>query len=110
MENKDYTINTAKQIITEEVEKSGFKIEAVYLFGSRARGDYNEDSDWDFYIVIDKTIDFNTKRHIRGKIGLRLAELHILSDIIIQSLDTVNERKNKSGYLTNYALREGLAV
>ena len=45
MENKDYILNTAKLIITEEVEKAGYKTEAIYLFGSRARGDYNEDSD-----------------------------------------------------------------
>ncbi len=25
MENKDYILNTAKQIITEEVEKAGYK-------------------------------------------------------------------------------------
>lgn len=26
----------------------------VLLYGSRARGDYNEDSDWDLLILIDK--------------------------------------------------------
>ena len=110
MENKDYILNIAKQIIAEEIEKAGFKAEAIYLFGSRARGDYNEDSDWDFYVVIDKAINFSTKKHVRGRIALRFAELHILSDIIIQSFDIVNERKNKPGYLTYYALKEGLAV
>lgn len=110
MENKNYVLNTAKQIITEEVEKAGYKIESVYLFGSRAKGCYNEDSDWDFYVIIDKSIDFTAKRHIRGRIGLRLAELRISSDIIIQSLDIANERKDKQGYLTHYALKEGLAV
>ena len=39
-----------------------------------------------------------------GKIGLRFAELNISSDLIIQSSDTAKERKDKSGYLTYYAL------
>ena len=110
MDNKDYILNMAKQIITEEAEKAGYKVEAIYLFGSRARGDYNEDSDWDFYVVIDKPIDFTEKKHIRGRISIRLAESHISSDVIIQSADIANERKDKFGYLTHYALQEGLAV
>ena len=110
MENKYYILNAAKQIITEEVEKAGYKTEAVYLFGSRARGDYIKDSDWDFYVIINKSIEFSEKKHIRGKIGLRFAELNISSDIIIQSSDTAKERKDKSGYLTYYALKEGLSI
>lgn len=104
------TLQIAKNIITEEVGKAGYKIESIYLFGSRARGDYKEDSDWDFYVIIDKSIDFTTKKHIRGKIGIRLAELRVPSDIIIQSSDIADERKDKLGYLTYYALKEGLAV
>lgn len=26
----------------------------LYLYGSRARGDYNEDSDWDLLLLLDK--------------------------------------------------------
>jgi predicted nucleotidyltransferase len=37
MDNKNYILNTAKQIIAEEAEKAGYKTEAVYLFGSRVR-------------------------------------------------------------------------
>lgn len=61
-------------------------------------------------VVIDKPTDFTAKKHIRGRISIRLAESHISSDIIIQSADIVNERKDKFGYLTYYALKEGLAV
>ena len=31
----------------------------VYLYGSRARGDYHEDSDWDLLLLLDKPkLDF----------------------------------------------------
>lgn len=28
---------------------------SLYLYGSRARGDYNEDSDWDLLILLNKS-------------------------------------------------------
>ncbi len=34
-------LKTAKKIIIEEVERYGYKVESVYLFGSRARGIMN---------------------------------------------------------------------
>ena len=52
-------LKTAKSIITEEIEKFGYKVESVYLFGSRARGDFNEDSDWDFLLLPIKKLKNN---------------------------------------------------
>ncbi|MHB1645512.1 MAG: hypothetical protein EVG15_07185 [Candidatus Acididesulfobacter diazotrophicus] len=60
--------------------------------------------------MIDKSMYFTAKKHIRGRISIRLAESHIYSDVIIQSADIANERKDKFRYLTYYALKEGLAV
>ena len=52
----DKNLEIAKKIIMEEVEKAGYEVERIILFGSRARGDYKEGSDWDFLVVIDKNI------------------------------------------------------
>lgn len=111
MENIDYILNTAKLIINEEAGKAGYKTEAVYLFGSRARGDYKEDSDWDFYVVIDRNMERDIKIKVSGDIrrGIR-NKLRISTDILIQPINIVNERKNQSGYVTYFALKEGLAV
>lgn len=39
----------------------------VVFFGSRARGDFHEESDWDVLILVDKEErDFNFKRKIRS--------------------------------------------
>ena len=43
------------------------------------------------------------RRGIRNK-------LRISTDILIQPINIVNERKNQSGYVTYFALKEGLAV
>lgn len=38
----------------------------IFLFGSRARGDYRVDSDWDIMILLNKPkIDFSEKRDLR---------------------------------------------
>jgi len=42
-------IEKAKQIITEVIKKCGLEIKKFILFGSRAKGDSGEDSDWDFF-------------------------------------------------------------
>lgn len=48
MEAKTYTIDELKNIITLIAEK--YQIAQVYLFGSFARGDYDEQSDIDIRI------------------------------------------------------------
>ncbi len=34
----------------------------VWLFGSRARGDAREDSDWDVLVLTDKNVDYNVEK------------------------------------------------
>lgn len=48
MEAKSYTIDEIKKIVTPIAKK--YQIAQVYLFGSFARGDYNEQSDIDIRI------------------------------------------------------------
>jgi predicted nucleotidyltransferase len=55
----DLSFEELCEIVAPIAEKRG--VEKVYLFGSRARGDYNERSDYDFYII---------PGHIRSLIGL----------------------------------------
>jgi uncharacterized protein len=40
------------------LKKQGFNAVKIILFGSRARGDFVPDSDWDFLVVVDKDISF----------------------------------------------------
>ncbi|MHB1679743.1 MAG: nucleotidyltransferase domain-containing protein [bacterium] len=105
------TLQIAKKIITEEVEKAGYKAEVIYLFGSRARGDYKEYSDYDFYVIVDTNIEREIKISIAGNVRRKLrSQLNISSDILIQSINTVNERRNDIGYITYYALKEGVSI
>lgn len=40
------TLHQAKQIITEEVERAGYRVVKIILFGSRARGEARSDRQW----------------------------------------------------------------
>ncbi len=48
--NHQEVIDHIKQVATQVLPKGS----TVYLYGSRARGDFNSDSDWDLLILLDK--------------------------------------------------------
>ena len=54
----------------------------VILYGSRARGDAEPDSDWDVLVLIDETPTSNFKSRIRR----RLFDIELESDEIISSI------------------------
>ncbi len=103
-------VEIAKRVIIEEVERAGYKVLKIFLFGSRAKGTFNKESDWDFYVIVDEDIDFKRKWEIISKIKRRLAELKIPNDIIINSIEWVNKYQNDVGRITYYALKEGVEI
>ena len=54
----------------------------LVLYGSRARGDYKEDSDWDFLVLTSKKIQPAFKREMIDKI----TEVEVAENICIQLL------------------------
>lgn len=48
--DKSAMIDRIKQTAASVLPKGS----TLYLYGSRARGDYHEDSDWDLLILLDK--------------------------------------------------------
>lgn len=52
---RDYTIEELRRIVEPIAESYGMR--QVYLFGSRARGDNREDSDYDFCVVTSDDCD-----------------------------------------------------
>jgi predicted nucleotidyltransferase len=109
-ETMENTLAQAKAIITEELEKAGFKVLRVLLFGSRARGDARSHSDWDFFVVTDKEPTLEEEKKIVSKLSLRFAELNFFADVILQSEAVVEARKGNTGFLTYYVLKEGVPI
>lgn len=54
------------QIVKKAVHEVDDKAEII-LFGSRARGDFHEESDWDFLILTEKKESYKLTETIWGK-------------------------------------------
>lgn len=99
------------KVIKEEIEKNGLKVLKIILFGSRAKGEAKEDSDWDFFIVINQEIDFKMKKEILSSIYKKLIEeLNCDFEIVITSLRKFNEAKNVAGTLSYEVEKDGMLV
>lgn len=99
-----------KETIEAILNDAGIKINRIILFGSRVRGNYRKDSDWDLLVVVEKKLTREEKRRIGHLIRRRLAEQLIPCDILIRSLDEVEERKEEIGNIIKTALSEGVVI
>ena len=79
----DKNVDIAKKIITEEVEKAGYQVDRIILFGSRVRGDYKEDSDYDLFIILKQNILERRRRQFYRR-GSRTARMHDLIQWCLQ--------------------------
>ena len=83
----------------------------VLLFGSRARGESTIDSDYDLLVVTQETFAPRTKMNWESKIRKALVnELNLPFDVIIQSKKEVSEKKNLSGHIVYYAIKEAVEI
>jgi predicted nucleotidyltransferase len=107
---KQKEIEIIKKIIKESMHKNGILIKQIILFGSRAKGDFRKDSDWDFFVLVDKDLDFHGKWKIINEIKRKLAKLRIPNDIIIKSEKQFNIMKNDVGNISYYIHKEGMKL
>ena len=101
-------------MVTNEIKAIAQRLEAsvhpekIYLFGSFARGDERNDSDYDFYLVMpdsvtDKiAVSQNAYRSLRG---LKRRSV----DIVVGSISGFEERKNRKT-LESVVNKEGIVI
>lgn len=109
-ESMDKVLAEARTIIRHEVETAGYQVRQLLLFGSRARGEARADSDWDFYVIISADVDRKTRQRVASRICWKLAHMGIVADVFVQSERVVQERREDTGYLTYYVLKEGVPI
>ncbi|MGB0932246.1 MAG: nucleotidyltransferase domain-containing protein [Chitinophagales bacterium] len=78
--NKNKNMNIP-EIIKKEIIQIDQEAQVI-LYGSRARGNYREDSDWDFLILTSFEVTEKEKRKIRDK----LFEIELQTDAILSSI------------------------
>lgn len=107
-------IEKVKSIIKKEIEEVvnsfGLELDKIILFGSRARGDYSEYSDWDILVVIRDKLDIAKEREIARSIRRRLAEKLIDVDVIVRTVEEFEYYKDSLGTVTREAFKEGIII
>jgi uncharacterized protein len=97
------TIGTMKSLY------DAFEIEAVYVFGSRARGDSRPDSDVDVLVVMrDRPTDpmetiFRIRRHIHERTDIAV-------DVLVSWSERFRARRDQPWTLEHTIATEGVAV
>ncbi|MCS7064979.1 MAG: nucleotidyltransferase domain-containing protein [Fimbriimonadales bacterium] len=99
-----------RQVIDEEIRRQGAAVVQIRLFGSRARGDYTPHSDWDLFVVVDKSLTVGDRRAAVQRIRWRLAQAGIPCDLIICSEQSLRESQHDTGRLAYYAMKEGVPL
>ncbi len=69
------TLDLIRRVVLEEAEKLGVTVERIILFGSRARGDAREDSDYDILIVVKGDVGWRTRMRFWRNVYRRLRPL-----------------------------------
>ena len=82
----------------------------IYLYGSRARGDHNENSDWDILIITPrKKINFEYESDIRDPIyDLELDSGQVISVLVYSRSDW--QKKRSISPLFMNVLKEGIRI
>lgn len=79
MDQSEFLNKIKTQVLKEDENAS------LILFGSRARGDYKEDSDWDVLVLTSKEADPKLKRKIRDEIfDVELEFMQAISTLIFE--------------------------
>lgn len=100
------------ELIKEFLIRNNYYIVNFFLFGSRATGKFDEDSDYDFLIVLKNEMSSVEKRNIRSSIRKFLIQQNALlnMDLIIKDLESWEWESNNIGFLSNVVKKEGVLV
>ena len=83
----------------------------VLLFGSRARGEASDESDYDLLIVTPDTLPPRVKMNWENKIRKALVfSLNLPFDVILQSQNEIDEKRNLAGHIVHYAMKEAIEI
>ncbi len=100
-------VEIIENIVRKILNENDLTVIRIILFGSRARADFDETSDWDVLVVIDRELAFPEKHSLITKIQRELAQEKIPNDIIIKSENQFREMKDLPGNISFYANSEG---
>ncbi len=102
-------LDVIRRVVLEEARRLGVEVDRIILFGSRARGDYREDSDWDIMVVVKGDINRSLRRELARRVRIRiLGELGAPADVIVTGEARWRRYQDEFGHLYYDVKREGI--
>ena len=82
----------------------------VILYGSRARGDAQPDSDWDFLVLTPSQVNPDLKRAINHELFIVELEIGKIISCIIRQQDAWESKAYEQSEFRSNIVRDGIAV
>ena len=106
----EVVLKKIKRSVLETAKENKVEIYQIILFGSRVRGDYREDSDWDILVITKEKLDRDKFWKLYTSMKRKLASLKVYGDLLIVSKDRFMEKKTDIGSIIYYASAEGITL
>jgi uncharacterized protein len=103
-------IKTDDPYLDEMVRRlvEGLQPRAIYLFGSRARGDHRPDSDYDLLVVVEESDEPDYKR--AHKAIRLLAGMPVSKEVVVLTEDEFERQRDIPASLPKSVSIEGLRI
>jgi predicted nucleotidyltransferase len=101
-----------RYIIEKVLIQSKITLKDIIIFGSRARGGFDERSDFDILIIIKNDMNIDQKRSLWKEVYHALhRDFPIISfDVIIKTTKDFEDEKNVVNTISNEACIEGIKI
>ena len=97
-----------KTMILDAIKE--YRYSSVILFGSRARNEYTDDSDYDLLLIFDEELSIEEMRKIQREIRKKLAIQNIDADVLVRTKSLIDVYKTKKGNVIYNAMREAVIL
>jgi predicted nucleotidyltransferase len=98
------------EVIRSEAQSEGLSVSRIILFGSRARGDADDKSDWDVLVVLPHNLNRQQRLALFVRLSRALAQRLIPCDLVIRTEDEVTRESRQIGTAVRTALKEGIVL
>jgi len=105
-------VKDIKERILKILNEMGISVRTIILFGSRARGDFKKESDFDLLIILNKDILPKEKKEIWYLVYKTLHKYYqtIPFDIIVKSAQSFEQEKSVVNTISNEVYLEGVEI
>lgn len=105
MKKSDFLKNNKPLSIIVEKLIQTFHPEAVYLFGSKARGNSGPDSDYDLMVIVSHSSEPGYRRAVQAHEALGAMSMAV--DVVVVTRDEFERKKTVIGTLPETVVYEG---